>query len=175
MHVEGVERFAVVAEDCVRRSGKGNGWVTYNVMANKGGTRTGRITAGGQTFTVTQAAPGCSFSISPASQSAGSGGGTFTVGVTAGTSCTWSALSNVAWITVTAGGSGSGNGSVSVNVAANAGTASRTGTVTIAGQRVHRDAGRHGRVVDEPANRAPTSWGRPRACPRPPAAPPASR
>jgi len=34
---------------------------------------------------------------------------------------------------VTAGASGKGNGSVSLHVAANAGTASRTGTVTIAG------------------------------------------
>jgi len=115
-------------------SGNGNGWVTYNVLANKGATRTGTITAGGQTFTVTQSAPGCTFSISPASTSAGSGGGTFTVGVTAGTSCGWTALSNVAWITVSSGASGSGSGTVSLRVAANTGTSSRTGTVTIAGK-----------------------------------------
>jgi hypothetical protein len=107
--------------------------VTYNVLANKGATRTGRITAGGKIFTVTQSAAGCTFSISPASASAGSGGGTFTVGVTTGTSCGWTAVSNVAWITVPFGGSGAGSGNVTVSVGANAGTTSRTGTVTIAG------------------------------------------
>ena len=42
-------------------------------------------------------------------------------------SCAWTAASNAAWITITAGASGTGNGSVSHNVAANALTSSRTG------------------------------------------------
>jgi hypothetical protein len=35
-------------------NGTGNGWVTYSVAKNTGATRMGRITVGGQTFTVTQ-------------------------------------------------------------------------------------------------------------------------
>ncbi|HJR07107.1 MAG TPA: M36 family metallopeptidase [Pyrinomonadaceae bacterium] len=76
----------------------------------------------------------CTFSISPTSASFAAAGGTGSVTVTAGAGCTWSAVSNATFITVTGGASGSGNGTVSYSVANNAGTASRTGTMTIAGQ-----------------------------------------
>jgi len=75
----------------------------------------------------------CTYSISPSSQSFDSVGGAASVSVTAPSGCSWTATSNAAWITITAGASGSGNGSVSYSVATNAGTA-RTGTMTIAGQ-----------------------------------------
>ena len=42
-------------------------------------------------------------------------------------------MSNATFITITAGSSGTGNGTVSYSVAANTGTASRNGTMTIAG------------------------------------------
>ncbi len=45
----------------------------------------------------------------------------------------WTAVSNVPWITVTSGSSGTGNGTVQYSVASNAGGV-RTGTITIAGQ-----------------------------------------
>lgn len=54
--------------------------------------------------------------------------------MTAGAGCAWTAASNASFITVTGGASGSGNGTVSYSVAANTGTASRNGTLTIAGQ-----------------------------------------
>jgi Zn-dependent metalloprotease len=76
----------------------------------------------------------CTFSISPTSASVAAAGGTGTVGVTATAGCTWSALSNSAFITVTGGASGTGNGTVSYSVAANTATTSRNGTITIAGQ-----------------------------------------
>ncbi|HEX8424045.1 MAG TPA: M36 family metallopeptidase, partial [Pyrinomonadaceae bacterium] len=76
----------------------------------------------------------CTYSISPSSASVASGGGTGSVGVTAGTGCTWTAASNASFITITSGASGSGNGTVNYSVAANTGTTSRTGTLTIAGQ-----------------------------------------
>jgi hypothetical protein len=38
-------------------SGSGNGTVTYGVVANTGGSRTGTLTIAGNTFTLTQAAP----------------------------------------------------------------------------------------------------------------------
>ena len=76
----------------------------------------------------------CTYSISPTSQSFGSSGGTGSVGVTASSSsCTWTAVSNAAWITVTSGGSGTGNGTVAYSVAPNYSTGARTGTMTIAG------------------------------------------
>jgi Viral BACON domain/Putative binding domain, N-terminal len=113
-------------------SGSGNGTVHYSASANTGPQRTGTITAGGQTFTVTQAA-GCSYSISPASQNVGSGGGNAAVAVTVSAGCSWNASSNAGWITIGSGGSGSGNGSVQLAVAANS-DGERRGTVTIAGE-----------------------------------------
>ena len=59
---------------------------------------------------------------------------TGSVGVTAGTGCTWSAVSNASWITLTGATSGSGNGTVPYSVAANSTTSARTGTLTVAGQ-----------------------------------------
>jgi Zn-dependent metalloprotease len=76
----------------------------------------------------------CTFSINPTSASYAAAGGTGGVNVTAGAGCTWSAVSNSTFITITAGGSGTGSGSVSYSVSNNASTASRTGTMTVAGQ-----------------------------------------
>ncbi|PKN77506.1 MAG: hypothetical protein CVU52_00050 [Deltaproteobacteria bacterium HGW-Deltaproteobacteria-10] len=57
-----------------------------------------------------------------------------TVTVTAAaTTCSWTAVSNNSWITVTGGASGTGNGTVTYSVDGNTGDA-RTGTITIGGQ-----------------------------------------
>jgi Zn-dependent metalloprotease len=76
----------------------------------------------------------CSFSISPTGAAQPAGGGTGTVSVTATAGCSWTAVSNAAFITITSGASGTGSGTVAYSVAANTATASRTGTLTIAGQ-----------------------------------------
>ena len=77
----------------------------------------------------------CTYSLNPASASFGASGGTGTVAVTTSSpTCSWTALSNVAWmIHVTAGSSGTGNGTVSYSVEPYSGTGSRSGTLTIAG------------------------------------------
>jgi len=54
--------------------------------------------------------------------------------VTSSAGCAWTAISNVGWITITAGSSGSSNGSVAYSVSANTGTSARTGTISIGGQ-----------------------------------------
>ncbi|MCZ2157311.1 MAG: M12 family metallo-peptidase, partial [Bryobacterales bacterium] len=76
----------------------------------------------------------CSYSLSNTTTSQASSGGSVSVGVVAGSTCSWTAQSNSSWITVASGASGSGNGTVNLSVASNASTSSRTGTVTIAGQ-----------------------------------------
>ena len=78
--------------------------------------------------------PPCTFSISRTSQSFPASGGTGSVSVTAPSGCSWTARSNVSWITIISGGSGNGNGTVTYSVAAKSTTGSRTGTLTIAGQ-----------------------------------------
>lgn len=75
----------------------------------------------------------CSYSLSAQSQSFALAGGTGSVNVVTGSSCSWNALSNASWITITAGSTGTGSGAVSYSVAANT-SAARTGTLIIAGQ-----------------------------------------
>ncbi|MEK6408479.1 MAG: DUF4114 domain-containing protein [Acidobacteriota bacterium] len=76
----------------------------------------------------------CNYSLSPASQSFGSGGGSGSVNVGAASSCSWSAASNVGWVTITSGGSGSESGRTNYSVAMNQNTDSRTGTISVQGQ-----------------------------------------
>ncbi len=56
--------------------------------------------------------------------------------VTAPAGCTWTAVSNVSWITITSSSSGSGSGTVSYSVAANTSTSQRSGTLTVAGKTI---------------------------------------
>ena len=75
----------------------------------------------------------CAFAISPDSQSFGSSGGAGTVSLSAGTGCSWTAVSNPSWIIVTSNSSGSGSSTVYFSVASNS-SSSRSGTLTVAGK-----------------------------------------
>lgn len=80
----------------------------------------------------------CTFSLSSPSGTVGATGGTGTVTVTsgpAGCTGTWSSSPNAAWLTVNSGGSGSGPGTTTLTYGASANTApaTRSGTITIAG------------------------------------------
>src|SRR5262245_52791217 len=114
-------------------NGTGNGNVTYSVQANTGSARTGTLTVAGQSVTISQSAAPCTYSISPMSKTGDKAGGTGTVSVTTQAGCTWMAVSNASWITITSGSSGTGNGAVAYTVAANTTGNERTGTLTIAG------------------------------------------
>src|SRR5436190_1496279 len=113
--------------------GKGDGAVTLAVDASSGAARTGALHVAGETITVTQSAVPCTYQITPAAATIASAGGTVTATVSAAGHCPWTAASNVAWITVTAGASSIGSGTVTFNVAANGGDA-RNGALTIGGQ-----------------------------------------
>lgn len=76
----------------------------------------------------------CSYAIDPTSAAFGASGGSDSVTVTAASGCTWSASSNVGWVSITSGSSGNGNGAVAYTVAANTSSSSRAGSMTIAGQ-----------------------------------------
>ena len=117
-------------------SGTGGGEVRYDVAANPAAARTGTMTIGGHTFTVTQAAATvCSFALSATGANIPAGGGGGSVGVTAPASCAWSASSDPAatWLRITAGASGSGDGRVDFAVDPNSGPP-RSSTLMIAGQ-----------------------------------------
>jgi hypothetical protein len=126
-------------------AGTGNGTVSYSVSANTtGSTRTGTLTIGGQTFTVTQnASSTCACTIFPTSvlfnvssnrTPFGDMSNMGTVTVTSASGCSWSATSNASWITITAGSTGTGDGTVSYSASANTTGSTRTGTLTIEGQ-----------------------------------------
>ncbi len=80
-------------------------------------------------------ATSCTYSISPTSRTVDGSSGTGSVSVTVSdSSCTWTASSNAAWITVTSGTPGTGSGTVGYSFTANNTGAARTGTITIAGK-----------------------------------------
>jgi|GEM_PF-3551880 len=119
--------------------GSGAGTVNYSLASNTSSSqRTGTITAAGMTFTVRQAAPvtaSCTYTIGDTSELYNSDAHTGTVTVSTSTSsCAWTAVSNVDWITITAGSSGTGSGTVYYSVEKNSRFFQRIGTVTIAGK-----------------------------------------
>lgn len=90
----------------------------------------GSLTA---TFDISVAAA-CTYTLSAVGAQAPAGAASGSVIVNTAAGCQWTAASNASWIIITSGASGTGSGTVSISVAANPGTASRTGTLTIAGQ-----------------------------------------
>ncbi len=96
----------------------------------------------------------CSYSIAPTSTSVAANASNASVQVTAPSGCSWTATSNVNWISITSGSSGSGNGTTFYSVATNTGAA-RIGTATIAGQTftVNQAAGTSGPSNDNFVNR----------------------
>ena len=75
----------------------------------------------------------CSYTLSPTSLTAAATARSATVIVTTTAGCTWTALSNSGFLTVTSGASGTGTGVVGYTIAANGGGI-RSGSLTIAGQ-----------------------------------------
>jgi hypothetical protein len=84
-------------------------------------------------FSSEVAYPGCTFSITPQSQNFGSSGGAGTVSLSAGTGCSWTAVSNAPWILISSNANGSGSTTVYFSVASNS-SSSRSGTLTVAGK-----------------------------------------
>jgi hypothetical protein len=78
----------------------------------------------------------CVYSLSTTSVSVPSTANTGSFSVVTGSSCSWTAASNVSWVTISAGASGAGIGTVSYAVDANTTGAARSGTLTVAGQIV---------------------------------------
>ena len=117
-------------------SGTGNGKVSYTVLGNTNTMAlSGTMTIAGKTFTVDQATGGCKLTLSPKNGKFKAAGGSATVKVTPNLSdCDWTAVSNDAFITITAGDSGVGKGTVSYTVAANTNSTTVTGSITIGSQ-----------------------------------------
>jgi hypothetical protein len=138
-------------------SGAGSAAVSFSVANNTTAIpRSGTMTAGGQTYTVSQAAAACTYTIIPSSLGFGRTGGTNSVYVDTLQGCAWNASSPAAWITLASSPNGIGPANVLFNVAVNPG-ATRSATLSIAGKTVAvTQAGPDARApyghVDVPAN-----------------------
>ena len=115
-------------------AGTGSATINYTVAANTGGARTGTITAGGETFTVNQAALVCVYAVAPTSADYGATGGNGSFNLTTQSACDWNAVSNDAWITITSADAGTGNATIQYSVDPLPGDTGRMGTITVEGQ-----------------------------------------
>ena len=97
--------------------------------------RTGTVTVGTETFTLTQSGrptAALSFSVSPTASAASVDGANGLISVTATPDLPWSAASGANWLTVAAERSaGAGNGNVVYSVSPNPTMSARTGTITV--------------------------------------------
>lgn len=108
-----------------------NASANFTVDQNTGGPRTGTITAGGAVYTVTQAAPGCYYTLDTTSALVAATGTTGKINVTASAStCAWTARPSSSQISISSGATGTGNGTVNYTVAPNTG-APVSPTITI--------------------------------------------
>lgn len=115
-------------------SGIGSAVVSATLAANHtGATRPGSINIGGQSFAITQAASGCTYSLPGGNTiSVPQAGGTVQIAVTAPATCPWSAVPESPLISVVSGGSGKGPGTVTLSMPANDSVVWLSPTVQIA-------------------------------------------
>lgn len=134
--VTGVPSWVTVTSGAA--GGTGNGFINYTVAPNSGAARSATLTIATRPFTISQGAyvagcdPAAPTWIFPNSQTFGAAGGSGSVTVSRGASCTWTTTWVPSWITVTAGASGTGPGTVTYTVAPNTGAA-RQVNLSIAG------------------------------------------
>jgi len=113
-------------------SASGSGTLAYSYGANTGPARSGTLTIGGATFTVSQAS-GCTYALGTTSASMPAAGGSGSTTLSTSQGCAWSASSSASWLTVTTAATGAGSASFGYAVAANTGAA-RSGNLTIGGR-----------------------------------------
>ncbi len=114
-------------------SGTGPASVPFSVQPNSGGTRAGALGVAGESASITQAGTSaCTYGVTPSSRTVAASGGSDVFDIDTAAGCSWTAVSNTPWLTITSGPSGTGAGRVAFSAAANTGSA-RTGTLGIAG------------------------------------------
>ena len=86
-------------------------------------------------FTFTTDEPPCTFSLNTTRVVASAAGGTYQIDLSTGSGCAWAVTSAPSWLILKAG-AGPGSGTLVFDVQANSSSASRTGTIEVAGQTV---------------------------------------
>jgi hypothetical protein len=119
-------------------SGSGNATVTYRAAANPdAASRTGSLTVGAQSHTVTQTGlNSCTVDLNKYQDSFAVAGGSGTFDIAAPSTCAWITTSTAGWMRVTdpAGGAGTGSRRATYAVDANPGAAPRSGTISVGGR-----------------------------------------
>jgi hypothetical protein len=106
--------------------------LTLAVKPNASARRTGTVTVAGHTLTINQASL-CRWFFAPPSHEFDASGGNGNVLVFVTGACSWTAVPNVSWIQITAGGTNTGGGLLQFVVPPNRG-GPRTGTIAIGGE-----------------------------------------
>ncbi|MBL8231967.1 MAG: VCBS repeat-containing protein [Bryobacterales bacterium] len=112
----------------------GAGALRITVAANAGMPRVANLTIAGRSFVLTQAGSGCSYAISPSSQSTVQAGGNFSFAVNTSAGCPWTAISSQNFLTIPQAPNAGGPGNANYTVAANAGAMVRSASVSVAGE-----------------------------------------
>ena len=115
-------------------NGQGGDLVSIAIAENPSWqSRTGTVTIGTETFTVTQEGRTVlEFAISPSTATAAVSGGNGLLAVTATPDLPWTAASSANWLTIVSGFmSGAGNGNVVYNASPNPTLSQRTGKITV--------------------------------------------
>ena len=106
------------------------------MAADEGAARSGAIRVNDQSFTIAQAGQACDSTLTPASAGIAAAGGPGTVHVTVNLRCSWTAVSNAAWIIVSSPAMRrSGPGDAQYTVQPNPAAAPRTGAINIANKQ----------------------------------------
>jgi len=115
----------------------GVSYVYLKASANTSSSaRSTYIVVNGQHIDVAQDGIGCSYSFTPASPTVPYTASTGQVAITTGTGCSWTAVSQSSWITITSGSSGSGSGTLTYSTTASTDSRPRTGQLDIAGNTI---------------------------------------
>ena len=116
-------------------NGTGEGVVIYSVAENLSvSPRTGPLVIGGQSFSVTQQAVVCSYTLSPASRTHLAAAATNIVTITTSNPCPWSVSHTNAWITILTSSNGTGGGTLTYALSDNASLTQRIGALFISGE-----------------------------------------
>ncbi len=115
--------------------GTGSAAIAFTVAADTQAVdRRATVSVADQALTfVQEGTPACTVSVSPGTRTFDATGGSGTVDVTAGPTCSWTAAAGDPWVSIVAGAQGTGSGSVNYLVAANPGATARDTAITVAG------------------------------------------
>ena len=120
--------------------GQGDGSIRFSIAANADpANRAAAVSVNDVRMQISQGGRPCEFELSSTDETIAAGGGQLTISVDAShANCSWSAATEVPWISIASGASQTGDGVLVLQIAPASG-APRSGTITVAGQTLTID------------------------------------